>query len=302
MNNSKDNLDHAVYPGEKIALFFSLVVLLFLGWVMYTIRPSLLVITILGSLIYIRGHQGQLLGNSALVTATNYSKVNTLVEQACKALQIDRPRVHIIQDPYLNAYAIGFVKPFTVVIHSSILESFTDEELLFIIGHELTHIKRRHTMWLSIIAPFGRTLPVFDLIFNFWQRRCEYTCDRMGLIVCQNLDASIKAMIKISSGAQALKHTNHQEFVKQSLKVKSKRFDSWSEILGTHPYITNRVTKLNEFYRTSWIAQREAASAKAFVVIPCKNPECNARLRVPDSDKPLLVTCPKCKTSFRFEP
>jgi Zn-dependent protease with chaperone function len=197
---------------------------------------------------------------------------------------------------------MGFAKPFTIVVHSALFENFTDTELLFVIGHELAHIKRKHTVWLSLIAPFGRTLPVFDLIFNYWQRRCEFTCDRMGLLVCQDLSSAIQAMIKVGSGLHVLEHTDFGEFAKQATQAKGNILDSWPEMLNAHPYITNRISRLTEFFNTIRPADREAAANKDSRIILCQNEQCKAKLRIPFSTKNFIVTCPKCKESFRVTP
>lgn len=296
------SLEKAIYPGERTALLLSLLLLAALSFGALLIRPSVLVVTIVASLIYIRAKQGQLLGNSALVTSTNYIHINNLVTIACDQLEMKKPRVHVVQDPYLNAFALGFTEPFTIVLHSALLENLTDDELLFVIGHELGHIKRRHTRWLSFIAPFGRSIPGLDLIFKFWQRKAEYTCDRFGLIACGNLNTSLSTIIKISSGPDALNYTSFHEFAKQAQKAKGSTIDSLAEVMGTHPYITNRIVKLLEFYNENFDQYSEAAPTHDHHrILRCPNEYCQTKLRLPRTNKNLLVTCPKCQGSFRVE-
>jgi len=296
-------LKEYVYPGETTALWISLslTAAILLGF--FSVSTEAPIILIVGALIYIRTRQGQLLGNSALVTSSNYVRVHQLVTLACDRINVIKPRVHIIQDPFLNAFSIGFSPPFSIVIHSAVIPALDDDELLFLIGHELTHIKRKHTTWLSLIAPFGKTIPGLDLIFAAWQRRTEYTCDRAGLITCWNLDAALSALIKVSCGAEALEYTDYEEFLKQAVKTESSRVDSLAELMGTHPYVTNRIKKLIEFFR--WRIEQGPAGkpiSTSSNIITCTNTQCQALLRIPKTGQSLKVICPKCHNQFLVRP
>lgn len=154
-------------------------------------------------IIVIKITQSHLLGNCVLVNQYNYSEINQVINKACQTLGLERPRVHIKQDPYLNAFAIGFTRPYSVVLNSALTKEFNSGEITFVIGHELAHIKRKHCFWLSLIAPFGKTIPGFEVIFGIWQRKAEYTCDRAGLLVCGNLNHALAALIKLSCGQDA---------------------------------------------------------------------------------------------------
>lgn len=235
------------YPGEKTSLYISILVMLVVLFGFFAISFETVIGILVVALIYIRTRQGQLLGNAALVSDNNYKHINEIVDKACKKLHMHRPRAHIHQDPYLNAFAIGFSEPFSIVLNSSLIENLEENELSFVIGHELGHIKGGHTFWLSVISPFGNTIPGFDILFGLWQRKAEYTSDRTGLIVCQDLDAAVRSIIKISSGSNALEHTNVDEFLRQATHIDSSQIDRAGELLGTHPYITNRIKALVAF-------------------------------------------------------
>ncbi len=235
------------YEGEKKALILSCILVVVLLLIFSDFSPLFTIGILFIGIAYVKIRQGQLLGNSALVSANNYANIDKLVDLACKRLGEQKPKVHVYQEPYLNAFSIGFSHPFSIVLHSATIQAMDEEELSFIIGHELGHIKSRHTVWLSLIAPLGTTIPGFDILFGFWQRKTEYTSDRAGLIVCQNLNAAVRSMIKISSGSTALEHTNVTEFLKQAIQVDSSQIDKSGELLGTHPYITNRIKELIAF-------------------------------------------------------
>ena len=62
------------------------------------------------------------------------------------------PKINIIDDDSLNAYASGInEQTYTVTLSKGIIEKLNDEELEGVIAHELTHI-RNHDVRLLIIS------------------------------------------------------------------------------------------------------------------------------------------------------
>ena len=79
-------------------------------------------------------------------------RVYDIVERMCHDCHMPMPRLEIIQDNGLNAFACGMSqRNYTIAITSGLLERLTDEELAGVLGHELTHI-RNHDTQLSIIG------------------------------------------------------------------------------------------------------------------------------------------------------
>ena len=81
-------------------------------------------------------------------------RVYNLVENLCIASGMKMPKVNIIQDDSLNAFASGINNnTFTVTLSSGIIRKLNDEELEAVIAHELSHIKNRDVrlMIVSII-------------------------------------------------------------------------------------------------------------------------------------------------------
>jgi len=81
-------------------------------------------------------------------------QVYNLVENLCIATGMKMPKVNIIQDDSLNAFASGINKQtYTVTLSSGIIRKLDDAELEGVIAHELSHIKNRDVrmMIISII-------------------------------------------------------------------------------------------------------------------------------------------------------
>ncbi len=239
------------YPGEGPALVFSVLIMIIiaisLGMVCF-----LLPLLILVFVLMIRVTTGINLGNCARVSENSFPRVHRLVNLACHRLDIPRPKVYIMQDPTLNAYAIGFGTPYNVVLHSALVDALDDSELLSVIGHELSHIKCGHTKILALLAPGGFLyIPIanlFKIIFMIWGRRAEYTCDRGGLLACQSLSAAVRAEIKLIAGPKAMEHIQLQELLNQAREVDANLMDSVGEFLQEHPYGIRRIKQIVRFY------------------------------------------------------
>lgn len=82
-------------------------------------------------------------------------RVYNIVENLCMAGNMDMPKINVIDDPMLNAFASGIDKDsYTVTVTTGICDRLNDEELAGVIGHELTHIKNRDTRLLIVSIIF----------------------------------------------------------------------------------------------------------------------------------------------------
>jgi heat shock protein HtpX len=76
-------------------------------------------------------------------------RVYNIVENLCMTCGMDMPKINIVDDPQLNAFASGINKQsYTVTVTTGLLEVLNDDELAGVIGHELTHIRNKDTRLL----------------------------------------------------------------------------------------------------------------------------------------------------------
>lgn len=212
---------------------------------MLTITLGIAIIVVALALVYIKLRQSSLLGNSIPVTDHSYAKLYDLLRSASGALSTPMPRTHVVQDPPLNAFSIGFSLPYSIVLNSALVDSMEGDEMLFIFGHEIGHVVAGHTIWLSLIAPLDTMIPGFDFLFGFWQRKSEYTADRAALLVVRDIGAAMRALVKAYCGPKALEHVDIQRALSQIASVDGDNLTHRvGEMLGTHPYLTNRIREL----------------------------------------------------------
>lgn len=82
----------------------------------------------------------------------NNKRVYNLVENLCMSKGMKMPKINIIYDDSLNAFASGInERTYTVTLTKGIIEKLNDEELKGVIAHELSHI-RNHDVRLLIVS------------------------------------------------------------------------------------------------------------------------------------------------------
>ncbi len=82
-------------------------------------------------------------------------RVYNLVENLCISKGMKMPKINIINDDSLNAFASGIdEKSYSVTLSAGIINKLNDEELEGVIAHELSHIRNRDTRVLIISIIF----------------------------------------------------------------------------------------------------------------------------------------------------
>ncbi len=93
--------------------------------------------------------------NSKPLERKENKRVYNLVENLCISAGMTMPRVNIIEDDSLNAFASGInLKTYTVSLSRGIIDKLNDEELEAVIAHEITHIRNRDVRLLIISVVF----------------------------------------------------------------------------------------------------------------------------------------------------
>jgi len=82
-------------------------------------------------------------------------RVYNLVENLCISKGMKLPKINIIDDDSLNAFASGIdEKSYSVTLSKGIIDKLNDEELEGVIAHELSHIRNRDVRVLIISIIF----------------------------------------------------------------------------------------------------------------------------------------------------
>lgn len=102
---------------------------------------------------------------------THYPKLHEIVERLSRKADMPKPRVYVIKDPSLNAFATGRnPKHAAVAVHTGLLETLTTEEVEGVLGHELTHVKNRDTLISTLAAVIAGSLSYLMYAFMWGDR------------------------------------------------------------------------------------------------------------------------------------
>ncbi len=208
--------------------------------------------------------RGALLGHCVKVTEKQFPSLYSLVERCARTLQVPVPQVYVANNPVMNAYTFGTEDDSFIVLHSALVDSFTESELLFVIGHETGHIQNKHVVYNTALLLLQKMAEAFIgplvlpavVALNAWSRRAEITCDRAGLLCSQDLEAASRSFIKLAVGSKRLsEEVDMKEFLAQHEESQGS-VGRYMEAFQSHPYLPKRIKALqafadSELYRTA---------------------------------------------------
>lgn len=109
------------------------------------------------------------------LTRKENPQIYNIVENLCMTCNMDMPKINIVDDPQLNAFASGIdKKSYTVTLTTGIIDRLNDDELAGVIAHELTHIRNHDTrLLITSIIFVGIVSTIMSLVIQmmynaFW--------------------------------------------------------------------------------------------------------------------------------------
>ena len=118
-----------------------------------------------------------------------------------KKLAIGRLNVDLFieNDPSINA-GLAFIKKsnYIVFLNSGLMNLLNLDEIKFVIGHELGHLKYQHHRIIK--NPNKKSLPIFTVRLFEHSRYAEISADRCGLVGVGSLNTAKSALLKIATG------------------------------------------------------------------------------------------------------
>ncbi len=209
----------------------------------------------------------QYTGSSLKVNQNNFPEVYAALHEACDILSLDRrPDLYFQWSYKINAFTAGVEKPI-IVLNSGCVDLLTPDELLYVLAHELGHIKSNHVLYyqaasyLPAIAQLigNATLGIgsllttgFQLALLNWKRMSEFTADRAGLLAIQDPQVAASAMVKMAGLPQKYFSADLiEDFMQQSKEFENYDYDTLDRIvkifstLGqSHPWTVMRGAEL----------------------------------------------------------
>jgi Zn-dependent protease with chaperone function len=185
--------------------------------------------------------------NGVRLNEGQFPEVYDKVKELCGKMEMKFvPDVYVMESSgTLNAFATRFFGRNMVVLYSTIfelIEEGAEDELTFVIAHELAHIKRRHLSTQLMILP-AMWIPG---VTQAYSRACEYSCDRYAAYYTENSEAAKQCLTIFGVGKILSKHVNRTSYLNQVNQEKG--FFIWlSEKLSTHPPLPKRINEIGYF-------------------------------------------------------
>lgn len=241
---------------ELWILTFTLLLILMVGLVTagatFCLAPLFALIFIGISYFSNQAAHRALLQEARLLTPQLSPRLAALIQHCVNRLRPSKVQVFVYPSRQLNAYTFGFDSPQSIVMYSSLLSVMDDDELSFILGHEMGHVALGHT-WLNTLVGGISGVPttmggavVLTLAFRWWNRACEYSADRAGLLACGDLRKAVSALVKLVTPT-----VDSPNELEDALKVLDQEDDSLSNVLAntlsTHPMLIQRIHELRKY-------------------------------------------------------
>ena len=225
---------------------------------------------------------------SILVSPQQLPDLHHLLIAACETLDLEPPQLYVRQHPVPNAYTFAMrgKQPF-VVLHTSLIDLLTPEEVQAVIAHELGHLKCEHGVYLTlanILVLAAGQIPLAGSLAQTlqnqlleWVRCAEFSCDRAALLATQNPRVVASVLMKLAGGSPKLaEQLNLDAFLAQARAYDEVSQDQMGALLKqamtaqlTHPVPVLRAREIDRW-----------ASSQAYHALLQKRPvqtACGAR-------------------------
>jgi Zn-dependent protease with chaperone function len=219
----------------------------------------------LAGLVSERSVRLMFLATAVKVSERQFPHIHDMVRDAAYILDLEKvPELYVTQDPQPNAMCIGMDTPI-IVVTTGLVEMLDEEELRAVVGHEVGHAMSGHAVYrtmlliLTNIAARIAWLPLGNIAImaiitalKEWFRKSEISCDRAGLLAGQDLQASMRGLMKLAGGHH-LAEMNVDAFLEQAEEYE-KAGDLRDGVIKllqvlpqTHPFAVVRAARLKQW-------------------------------------------------------
>lgn len=204
------------------------------------------------------------------VTPKMFGRLHRCLTWATRILEVPEPEMYVTVDSEANAFTYGHTRPF-ITLTSGLVDLLSDEELFFVIGHEVGHIKAGHVLYgtmarniAAVVSLLGQaTLGLGALLgqglviaLYEWYRCAELTADRAALLCVQDIEPARATFMKLAGGTTRLAgEMDRDEFLRQVAayeEVDRSTLDKAYKVLltlyRTHPFAMQRAKALNTWF------------------------------------------------------
>lgn len=207
-------------------------------------------------------------GEGINITNESLPKMHQQLVDACQILGVNEIPTYSTDWEYAPYHFSNGEKHRRIVMMSGSADLFTDDEMMFVLGHELGHMACGHkpyhmlleTFYMPFVndAAFKAWASIIKLPLMEWYRISDYTADRMGLLCCQDINAAITTMIKKAGlPKKCYNNIDVQGFIQQACEFEEKFTDTMDRVVkvlsirsAEFPWLVVRAGKLYDWYHS----------------------------------------------------
>lgn len=206
-------------------------------------------------------------GEGINVSSDCLPRVNAQIKEACRLLDMQEvPACSVNWFYHIGSFSVG-EKNRRIVFPSGSIDLLTADELNFLIGHELGHMKCGHktyhmlteAMYRPMVgSEIGYLMSLIKLPLLNWYRVSDFTADRIGLLCCQDIEVAIGCMIKMAGLPKKYYNQIHiKSFIQQAIDFNNNHcgfFDEMVKYLSINaacmPWLVQRAAELLIWYQS----------------------------------------------------
>jgi heat shock protein HtpX len=225
-----------------------------------------------------------------IVSEAEAPQLHTMVGRLCALSDLPKPKIAVVESSVPNAFATGRnPRNAVVAVTTGIMRTLNKEELEGVLAHELSHIKNRDVMvmtiasFISTVAFYLMRMFMYSAMFGGGDRRerngggliiiyiasaivwvisffliralsryREFAADRGSAIITGRPSHLISALLKISGQMQRVPQRDLRavEGMNQFFIVPAISGSSLLELFSTHPSIEKRIARLEAMERS----------------------------------------------------
>lgn len=153
------------------------------------------------------------LGSAIRVDERQFARLHQILAEVAATLDAESlPELYVTTNPMPMAMTIGMNKPI-IVVSSAAVDLLDNEEMGFLIGHEMGHVGSGHAVYqtllqrllaltgvLTVIPLGGLAVRAVLAALMEWSRKSELSGDRAGLLATQDPAVAFRVHMKMASG------------------------------------------------------------------------------------------------------